>query len=137
MDRPRNRPLHSRDPLDPFGDPLDLSNANGELGAGGLDVRALRKKMRLTQRQFAGWFGFPIATLKHWERGNRQPTGTALVLLHVIRENPRVVRQAVRKARMWSGDPIAEVAPRTSFRAPPHFGERQPALRPRGPRRRR
>src|SRR5690349_2448168 len=92
MAGPRNRTLHSHDPLDPFWGPLDQSNANRELGTAGLDVRALRKKMRLTQRQFAGWFGFPIATLKHWERGNRQRTGPALVLLHVIRENPRVVR---------------------------------------------
>jgi len=99
-------------------------------------VRALRKKMRLTQRQFAGWFGFPLATLKHWERGNRQPSGTALVLLHVIHENPRVVRQAVRKARMSGGDAIAQIAPPKSFRAPPGMSQREAPLRPRGPRRR-
>jgi putative transcriptional regulator len=56
-----------------------------------IHVRALRERLRLTQRQFAGWFGFPVATLRHWERGNRKPAGTALVLLHMIRDNPRAV----------------------------------------------
>src|SRR4029077_17853754 len=53
-----------------------------------LDVRTLRNRMGFTQRQFAGWFGFSVATLRHWECGNRQPAGPALVLLTVIRENP-------------------------------------------------
>jgi len=37
------------------------------------DIVALRRRMRLSQREFAGWFGFPIATLRHWERGSRRP----------------------------------------------------------------
>jgi len=134
--------LHSTDPLDQFRDPLDLSNAiapnEHALGSldplNGLDVRALREHMRLTQREFAGWFGFPAATLRHWERGNRSPAGAALVLLHVIHENPRVVLQAVRKARMRGL--LSQIQPRKSQRAPPGLGERAPALRPRGPRRR-
>jgi len=98
-------------------------------------VRQLRKRMRLSQRQFAGYFGFSVATLRHWERGNRKPAGTALVLLNVIRENPRIVLQAVRKARLR--DPtLAPIAPPKSYRAPPGFGSRPPPLRPRGPRRR-
>jgi len=96
-----------------------------------LDVRALRKRIHLTQQQFAVQFGVPVATLRHWERGNRTPTGTALVLLHVIRENPRVVLLAVRKARLRR----ASTEPKKSFRAPPGFGQRGPVLRPRSPRR--
>jgi hypothetical protein len=74
-----------------------LVNRGERSGAG--DVRALRKRMHMTQRA--------------WERGNRKPTGTALMLLDVIRENPRVVLRAVRKARL-----------KTSHRAPPGFGKR-------------
>ena len=84
-----------------------------------MDVRALRKHMRLTQRQFAGYFGFPVATLRHWERGNRRPTGTALVLLLVIRENPRVVRKAVNAARARSRWALARFEQLKSWRAPP------------------
>jgi hypothetical protein len=64
------------------------------------------------------------------------PAGTALVLLNVIRENPRVVLQAVRKARLRDAGSLAAIEPRKTNRAPPGFGGRPPALRPRGPRRR-
>jgi putative transcriptional regulator len=40
------------------------------------EIKAMRRRLRLTQRQFAGWFGFSAATLRHWERGNRHPTGS-------------------------------------------------------------
>jgi len=93
--------------------------------------------MRLTQREFAGWFGFPIATLKHWEQGNRRPAGTALVLLSVIRDNPHAVLKAVRKVRLWRPGMLAEIAAKKSYRAPPGLGDRPPPLRPRGPRRKR
>jgi putative transcriptional regulator len=100
------------DPLDQFSEiPLNLAgklqlieNARRPRQPTQLDVRALRERLRLTQRQFALIFGFPVATLRHWERGNRRPTGTALVLLHVIRENPRAVRSAVLKARSNAPD---------------------------------
>ena len=32
-----------------------------------------RRRLNLTQRQFAARFGFPVATLRHWELGNRRP----------------------------------------------------------------
>ena len=133
--------LQSPDPLDLETDPLDQSSANGPSGPGQVeyaivDVRYLRERLRLTQRRFAGLFGFPVATLRHWERGNRQPSGCALVLLNVIRENPRVVLQAVRKARDRAPGTLALIEPLRSHRAPPGLGDRRPPRRPRGPRRR-
>ncbi len=100
-----------------------------------LDVRTLRNRMGLTQREFAGWFGFSVATLRHWECGDRQPAGPALVLLTVIRENPRVVLVAVRKARMRDRGGLAAIQPPELSRAPPGYGNRPPPRRPRGPRR--
>lgn len=38
-----------------------------------VDVRAIRRKLNLTQAQFAGEFGFSINTLRHWEQGNDAP----------------------------------------------------------------
>jgi putative transcriptional regulator len=101
-----------------------------------MDVQALRRKLHLSQRDFAGRFGFSLATLRHWERGDRNPTGTALVLLHVIRDNSRAVLLAVRKARAHDPGRLAAMKQRKSMRASPGFGERGPPLRPRGPRRR-
>ena len=86
------------------------------------EVRALRRRMRLTQREFAGRFGFPLGTLKQWERGNRKPTGAALVLICVIHENPRLVMRAVRKARQWRPGMLAEIRQKKTHRAPPGYG---------------
>jgi putative transcriptional regulator len=60
-----------------------------------VDVPALRDRLGFTQEQFAARFGFSVATLRHWERGDRSPSGASLVLLNVIDRNPRAVMQAL------------------------------------------
>lgn len=60
-----------------------------------VDVKALRTKVKMTQEEFAAKFGFSTATLRHWERGDRQPHGASLVLLNVIERNPRAVIEAL------------------------------------------
>jgi putative transcriptional regulator len=60
-----------------------------------VDVKALRAKVEMTQEEFAARFGFSTATLRHWERGDRQPHGASLVLLNVIERNPRAVVEAL------------------------------------------
>jgi putative transcriptional regulator len=60
-----------------------------------LDVQAVRRKVGLTQQQFAARFGISVATLRHWERGDRRPHGAALVLLQVIDKKPRAVLEAL------------------------------------------
>ncbi|MFN3543997.1 MAG: helix-turn-helix domain-containing protein [Thiobacillus sp.] len=60
-----------------------------------VDVAALRKRLGLTQEQFAARFGFSVATLRHWERGDRKPQGAALVLLNLIDREPEAVMRAL------------------------------------------
>ena len=60
-----------------------------------VDVPGLRTRLGLTQEQFAARFGFSVATLRHWERGDRSPNGAALVLLNVIDKDPRAVLRAL------------------------------------------
>jgi putative transcriptional regulator len=62
------------------------------------DVRAVRRKLRLSQSQFAAKFGFQSATLKNWEQGRTRPDGPARVLLAVIARHPGAVEDALRKA---------------------------------------
>ena len=62
------------------------------------DVRAVRRKLRLSQSQFAAKFGFQSATLKNWEQGRTRPDGPARVLLAVIARHPEAVEDALRKA---------------------------------------
>lgn len=60
-----------------------------------VDVSGLRGRLGFTQEQFAARFGFSVATLRHWERGDRSPNGAALVLLNVIDRDPHAVMQAL------------------------------------------
>jgi putative transcriptional regulator len=60
-----------------------------------VDVSALRRHMGMTQEQFAARFGFSVATLRHWERGDRSPQGASLVLLNVIKRAPDAVQAAL------------------------------------------
>lgn len=80
-----------------------IAHAKGEkAGAGvrvyrphGVDVRELRQRVGMTQEQFAARFGFSVATLRHWERGDRAPAGPALVLLNVIAKDHKSVMRAL------------------------------------------
>lgn len=36
-----------------------------------IDVKAIRVRLKMTQEEFAGWFGFSLETLRHWEQGRR------------------------------------------------------------------
>lgn len=60
-----------------------------------VDVAGLRSRLGLTQEQFSARFGFSVSTLRHWERGDRAPSGAALVFLNVIESNPKAVMQAL------------------------------------------
>lgn len=60
-----------------------------------VDIKTIRAKVGMTQEEFANSFGFSTATLRHWERGDRQPRGPALVLLNVIDHNPQAVIEAL------------------------------------------
>lgn len=61
------------------------------------DVRAVRRKLGLSQSEFAVKFGFQPATLKNWEQRRTRPDGPARVLLAVIARHPEAVEDAVRK----------------------------------------
>lgn len=60
-----------------------------------VDVREVRLQVGMTQEQFAARFGFSVATLRHWERGDRAPAGPALVLLNVIAKDHKAVMRAL------------------------------------------
>jgi putative transcriptional regulator len=60
-----------------------------------VDVAAVRARLGFTQAQFASRFGVSVATLRHWERGDRSPQGPALVLLNLIDRDPKGVLRAL------------------------------------------
>jgi len=56
-----------------------------------VDVRAVRRRLGLSQAAFAAKFGFQPATLRNWEQGRTRPDGPARVLLAVIARHPNAV----------------------------------------------
>jgi putative transcriptional regulator len=65
-----------------------------------IDVKALREKLGITKTDFAHALGISLTTLRHWERGTRQPQGPALALLRVIAEKPEVVESVLSQPKM-------------------------------------
>ena len=59
------------------------------------DVRAIRRSLRMSQQEFARTYRIPLATLKNWEQGRRQPDATAAAYLQVIASRPREAKEAL------------------------------------------
>jgi len=63
-----------------------------------IDVRKIRRSLKLSQAQFAAKFGLPAATVRDWEQHRRKPEGAARVLLQVIKTEPEAVSRALQRA---------------------------------------
>jgi putative transcriptional regulator len=64
-----------------------------------IDVKAIRKRARMSQREFSRHYGFSKRSLEQWEQGRRVPTGTARVLLTIIARDPEAVQRALQGQR--------------------------------------
>jgi putative transcriptional regulator len=60
-----------------------------------LDVKAIRKKLAKSQREFALMIGVSVGTLRNWEQGRRRPVGPARALLRVAARSPEAFRDAL------------------------------------------
>lgn len=57
-------------------------------------IRAIRRKVARSARQFEKRFGIPAATVNNWEQGRRRPDPAGRLLLKVIELHPEAVEQA-------------------------------------------
>ncbi len=53
-----------------------------------LDVKKIREKTGLSQRDFSTLVHISLRTLQNWEQGKRSPTGPAEALLIIIKNDP-------------------------------------------------
>jgi putative transcriptional regulator len=60
-----------------------------------IDVKAIRKRVKMSQAQFAQAYRISKRALQEWEQGGRQPDSAARAYLTVIAKEPAVVRQAL------------------------------------------
>ncbi len=60
-----------------------------------VDVKGIRKRLKMTQSRFSDTFGFSLDAVKHWEGGRRTPESSARAFLTVIARNPNAVIAAL------------------------------------------
>jgi putative transcriptional regulator len=92
-----------------FGDALieslddALAHARGKASGVGVhtvelaDVRAIRRKLHMSQQTFADTYRIPLPTLKNWEQGRRHPDAPAAAYLLAISRLPAEVGAALAR----------------------------------------
>lgn len=60
-----------------------------------VDVKAIRDKLHVSQKEFAGYFGVSVRTLQEWEQHRRTPNTIACNFLKVIDKAPKAVLKAL------------------------------------------
>jgi DNA-binding transcriptional regulator YiaG len=60
-----------------------------------IDTARIRKKINMSQSQFAAYFGVSVRTVQEWEQGRVVPSRSARAFLTVIDREPEAVRRAL------------------------------------------
>lgn len=79
----------ARDP-----DASPLTDAEGMA----IRLQMIRKRLGLSQTQFAERFHIPVATLRDWEQARRQPDAAVWAYIQVIEREPDAVLRALGEA---------------------------------------
>jgi putative transcriptional regulator len=61
-------------------------------------IRAIRRKVARSAREFERRFGIPAATISNWEQGRRKPDPAGRLLLKLIDAEPETVERVARDA---------------------------------------
>ena len=61
-----------------------------------IEVKMIRKRLRVSQTQFAHLIGVSAATLRNWEQGRTYPEGAARALLKIAARRPDAVLETLR-----------------------------------------
>jgi putative transcriptional regulator len=84
-----------------------------------INVRGIRKKLELSQEDFAQEFGFTINQIRDWEQGRTRPLDGLRAYLMIIERNPQAVLDLLRKG----------AASRTAVRPSSRAGSRAKSTR--------
>jgi putative transcriptional regulator len=61
---------------------------------GPAEIKRIRTRLGLSQREFADRFGIPIDTIQHWEQGRREPDRAAMAFYQVLSKQPEAALAA-------------------------------------------
>ena len=62
-------------------------------------IRAIRKRVAKSVKEFERRFGIPSATMNNWEQGRRKPDPAGRLLLQTIEAAPDLVARVAAEAR--------------------------------------
>jgi putative transcriptional regulator len=62
-----------------------------------IDVKAIRKRVKMSQAEFSRAYCITKRALQEWEQGGRQPDSAARAYLTVIAKEPAIVRRALAR----------------------------------------
>ncbi len=60
------------------------------------DIRAIRRKTKLSQVVFAKLLNVSPSSVRQWEQGKRTPTGSTKVLLDLLEKSPHVLDYRIK-----------------------------------------
>ncbi|WP_246505822.1 helix-turn-helix domain-containing protein [Mesorhizobium silamurunense] len=63
-----------------------------------VDVRPIRRKLGLSQTEFAARYGFSFGRVRDWEQGRSNIDAPSRILLTVIEKEPEAVERALSAA---------------------------------------
>ena len=66
-----------------------------------IDVKAMRRRLGLSQTAFAKRYGFNPARIRDWEQDRSSPDGAVRAYLLVIQKEPEAVSQTVLASCPW------------------------------------
>ena len=81
------------DPNDP--EDFDVSVAGLKRGLMGREVRLLRRRLGMSQGEFAQAYGIPASSIRQYEIGRHMPPPAVRAYLKAISAEPEAVRQAL------------------------------------------
>jgi putative transcriptional regulator len=82
-----------------------------------VDVKSIRKGLKMTQSRFSDTFGFSLDAVKHWEGGRRTPESSARAFLTVIAKNPGAVIEALHPHRQHKSHAVVAQERKVTRRA--------------------
>ena len=62
-----------------------------------INVRRIRRKLNMSQKVFAEYFGVNVRIVQDWEQGRRVPSGASKNFPFVIDREPEAVRRALTR----------------------------------------
>lgn len=86
------------------------------------NVKAMRERIGLTQKEFAKVYRLALGTVRDWEQGRTRPEGPASVLLSVINRFPFVVAEALSAQLVERAGVPANRDPANSYHVVPGAG---------------